>query len=379
MVFRATGRIYRAAFDSGCLFRTTAVVKIIVCIIKELPPHKFFCLPMKPIIEVQNLTKEFRSFRRREGVWGAMQNLFVRDKITVSAVDHVNFTIQPGEVVGYIGANGAGKSTTVKMLTGILVPTGGSIVANGFVPWRDRRHYTKHIGVVFGQRTQLWWDIAVVESFKLLKEIYEVSDADYQKRLGIFSEILNLKDYLNTPVRKLSLGQRMRCDIAASLLHNPPVLFLDEPTIGLDVVAKDRIREFLKEVNRMERTTVLLTTHDLSDIEELCSRIIVIDKGRTLFDGALREMKGRLAKFNQVKFLLKDRGQADAVNQIATDGILCDRIDELTYLMRFDRERYSNAEIIRSIVNTLEVSDILVEEEPIEDIVKRIYLRGEVK
>ena len=234
------------------------------------------------------------------------------------------------------------------------------------------------MGVVFGQRTQLWWDIAVVESFKLLKEIYEVSDADYQQRLGVFSEILNLKEYLNTPVRKLSLGQRMRCDIAASLLHNPPVLFLDEPTIGLDVVAKDRIREFLKEVNRMERTTVLLTTHDLSDIEELCSRIIVIDKGKILFDGALREMKGRLAKYNQVKFLLKDRAQAAAVDSIATDGILCDRIDELTYLMRFDRERYSNAEIIRSIVNTLEVSDILVEEEPIEDIVKRIYLRGEV-
>src|SRR5512146_1573977 len=270
---------------------------------------------MKPIIEVQNLTKEFRSFRRREGVWGAMQNLFVRDKITVSAVDHVNFTIQPGEVVGYIGANGAGKSTTVKMLTGILVPTGGSIVANGFVPWRDRRHYTKHIGVVFGQRTQLWWDIAVVESFKLLKEIYEVSDDDYERRLSIFSEILNLRNYLNTPVRKLSLGERMRCDIAASLLHNPPVLFLDEPTIGLDVVAKDRIREFLKEVNRLERTTVLLTTHDLSDIEELCSRIIVIDKGMILFDGALREMKGRLAKFNQVKFLLKDRAQAAAVDR----------------------------------------------------------------
>ena len=333
---------------------------------------------MKPIIEVQDLTKEFRSFRRREGVWGAVQNLFVRDRITVSAVDRVNFTIAPGEVVGYIGANGAGKSTTVKMLTGILVPTNGHIVANGFVPWRDRRRYTKHIGVVFGQRTQLWWDIAVVESFKLLKEIYEVSDADYERRLGIFSEILNLKDYLNTPVRKLSLGQRMRCDIAASLLHNPPVLFLDEPTIGLDVVAKDRIRVFLKEVNRLERTTVLLTTHDLSDIEELCSRIIVIDKGKILFDGALRQMKARLAQYNQVKFLLKDRAQAAAVDRIATDGILCDRIDELTYLMRFNRERYSNAEIIRNIVNTLEVSDILVEEEPIEDIVKRIYLRGEV-
>lgn len=333
---------------------------------------------MKPIIEVQDLAKEFRSFRRREGVWGAVQNLFVRDRITVSAVDRVNFTIAPGEVVGYIGANGAGKSTTVKMLTGILVPTSGHIVANGFVPWRDRRRYTKHIGVVFGQRTQLWWDIAVVESFKLLKEIYEVSNADYERRLGIFSEILNLKDYLNTPVRKLSLGQRMRCDIAASLLHNPPVLFLDEPTIGLDVVAKDRIRVFLKEVNRLERTTVLLTTHDLSDIEELCSRIIVIDKGKILFDGALRQMKARLAQYNQVKFLLKDRSQAAAVDRIATDGILCDRIDELTYLMRFNRERYSNAEIIRNLVNTLEVSDILVEEEPIEDIVKRIYLRGEV-
>lgn len=333
---------------------------------------------MQSFIEVQDLTKEFRSFRRREGVWGAMQNLFVRDRITVSAVDRVSFSIEPGEVVGYIGANGAGKSTTVKMLTGILVPTSGRIVANGFVPYRDRRRYTKHIGVVFGQRTQLWWDIAVIESFKLLKEIYEVSDADYRERLGVFSEILNLKDYMNTPVRKLSLGQRMRCDIAASLLHKPPVLFLDEPTIGLDVVAKDRIREFLKEVNRMERTTVLLTTHDLSDIEELCSRIIVIDKGKTLFDGALREMKGRLAKYNQVKFFLKDRMQVAGLAQIAIDGISCERIDDLTYLMRFDREHHSNAEVIRNIVTTLEVSDILVEEEPIEDIVKRIYLSGAV-
>ncbi len=336
----------------------------------------YFSMP--PIIEVQDLTKEFRTFRRREGVWGALQNLFVRERITVRAVESVSFSIETGEMVGYIGANGAGKSTTVKMLTGILVPTGGRIVANGSVPYRDRRHYTRHIGVVFGQRTQLWWDIAVIESFKLLKEIYEVSDADYRRRLGVFSEILNLKGYLNTPVRKLSLGERMRCDIAASLLHNPPVLFLDEPTIGLDVVAKDRIREFLKEVNRMEHTTVLLTTHDLSDIEELCKRIIVIDRGKILFDGALREMKARRAKYNQVKFILKDRSQVAGLARITADGITCDRQDELTYLMRFDRERYSNADIIRNIVTTLEVSDILVEEEPIEDIVKRIYLSGEV-
>jgi ABC-2 type transport system ATP-binding protein len=333
---------------------------------------------MPPIIEVHNLSKEFRTFRRREGVVGALQNLFVRDYLTVRAVDGISFSIEPGEMVGYIGANGAGKSTTIKMLTGILVPTSGRVLAHGYVPYRDRRRYTKHIGVVFGQRTQLWWDIAVVESFKLLKEIYEIPEADYRRRLETFSEILSLGDYLHTPVRKLSLGERMRCDLAASLLHNPPLLFLDEPTIGLDVVAKDRIREFLKEINRTERTTVLLTTHDLSDIEELSKRLIIIDKGRILFDGELREMKQRLAKFNQVKFFLRDRAQVARLPLIATDGISCERVDELTYLMRFERDRHSSAEVIRNLVNTLEVRDILVEEEPIEDIVKRIYLSGEV-
>jgi viologen exporter family transport system ATP-binding protein len=335
-------------------------------------------LPMPPIVEVQGLIKEFRTFKRREGVLGAIQNLFVRERIVVKAVDHISFSIEPGEMVGYIGANGAGKSTTIKVLTGILVPTGGRVLANGFVPYRDRRRYTKHIGVVFGQRTQLWWDIAVVESFKLLKELYEIPDEDYKKRLGLFAEILNLKDYLHTPVRKLSLGERMRCDLAASLLHNPPLLFLDEPTIGLDVVAKDRIREFLKEVNRLERTTVLLTTHDLSDIEELSRRILIIDRGKILFDGDLGEMKKRLAKYNQVKFLLKDRAQASSLAEISTDGIDCQRVDDVTYLMRFDREKHSSAEVIRDLVNRLEVRDIFIEEEPIEDIVKRIYLSGEV-
>ncbi len=331
-----------------------------------------------PIVQVENLSKEFRTFKRREGVLGAIQNLFVRERVIVHAVDRVSFSIEPGEMVGYIGANGAGKSTTIKMLTGILVPTSGRVLASGFVPYRDRRHYTKHIGVVFGQRTQLWWDIAVVESFKLLKELYEIPDGDYQKRLGLFSEILNLKDYLHTPVRKLSLGERMRCDLAASLLHNPPLLFLDEPTIGLDVVAKDRIREFLKEVNRLERTTVLLTTHDLSDIEELSKRIMIIDRGKILFDGDLGEMKKRLAKYNQVKFLLKDRAHAASVTEIARDGISCERVDDVTFLMRFDREKHSSAEVIRDLVNRLEVRDIFIEEEPIEDIVKRIYLSGEV-
>ncbi len=194
----------------------------------------------------------------------------------------------------------------------------------------------------------------------------------------MFSDLLNLREYLHTPVRKLSLGERMRCDLAASLLHNPPLLFLDEPTIGLDVVAKDRIREFLKEVNRTEGTTVLLTTHDLSDIEELSKRIIIIDKGRILFDGDLGQMKKRLAKYNQVKFFLKDRSQVAHLSRVQSDGIACERVDELTYLIRFDREQHSSAEVIRQIVNTLEVRDIFVEEEPIEEIVKRIYLSGEV-
>jgi len=333
---------------------------------------------MAPIIEVEDLTKEFRTFRRREGVLGALQNLFVREYVTVHAVDHVSFSIEPGEMVGYIGANGAGKSTTIKILTGILVPTAGRVVSNGYVPYRERRRYTRHLGVVFGQRTQLWWDIAVIESFKLLKEIYEIPDADYQRRLDVFSEILSVKNYLHTPVRKLSLGERMRCDLAASLLHNPPILFLDEPTIGLDVVAKDRIREFLKEVNRTERTTVLLTTHDLSDIEELCRRIIIIDKGKILFDGQLAEMKQRLAKYNQVKFYLKDRSQIARLPQITSNGITVERVDELTYLMRFDRHQHSSAEVIRHIVTELEVRDIFIEEEPIEDVVRRIYLSGEV-
>jgi viologen exporter family transport system ATP-binding protein len=333
---------------------------------------------MAPLVEVRDLTKEFRSFKRREGVWGAVQNLFVREYVSIRAVDHVSFTIEPGEMVGYIGANGAGKSTTIKMLTGILVPTSGTLVSAGWVPYRDRRCYTRRIGVVFGQRTQLWWDIAVVESFKLLKEIYEISDADYRERLGRFSEILNLGEYMHTPVRKLSLGERMRCDLAASLLHSPPLLFLDEPTIGLDVVAKERIREFLKEINRTQRTTVLLTTHDLSDIEELSRRILIIDKGRILFDGELAAMKKRLAQYNQVKFFLKDRSQIPRLAEVTTDGLALERVDELTYLMRFDREKHSSAEVIRTLVNQLEIRDLLVEEEPIEEIVKRIYLSGEV-
>jgi ABC-2 type transport system ATP-binding protein len=326
-----------------------------------------------PLIDVRELSKDFRTFKRREGVWGSIQNLFVRDYTTVKAVDRVSFAVQRGEMVGYIGPNGAGKSTSIKMLTGILVPSSGSACVNGFLPYKQRRQYVKTIGVVFGQRTQLWWDIAVVESFKLLRRIYEVPEKDFRERMEKFNEILGIQDYLFTPVRKLSLGERMRCDLAAALLHNPPLLFLDEPTIGLDVVAKDQIRKFLRAINREFQTTVLLTTHDLDDIEELCRRIMIIDHGRLLYDGPLDSLKQKLLRTKQIKFALKDSAQLASVQSFARDGLELEQVDALTYRIRFDRTRMATADLIRQILDTVEVRDLLIEDEPIEEVVKRIY------
>jgi ABC-2 type transport system ATP-binding protein len=331
---------------------------------------------MPGTVEVEELVKEFRTFQRREGLWGALQNLFVREYATLRAVDGIAFRIGPAEMVGYIGPNGAGKSTTIKMLTGILAPTAGSISANGFVPFRDRSRYTRTIGAVFGQRTQLWWDIAVVESFRLLKKIYYVSDSDYQARMRQFNEVLEIGRYLHTPARKLSLGERMRCDIAAALLHNPPLLFLDEPTIGLDIVAKENIRTFLKQVNHKYGTTVLLTTHDLSNIEELCSRLLIIDHGRLLFDGALANLKRQLWRETTITFDFKDREQAQRFERLEIAGVQRDKIDDLTYRLAFAREERSTAEVIRLVVNAVEVLDIAIEEQPIEEVVKQIYLGG---
>lgn len=326
-----------------------------------------------PLIFVDQLCKEFRTFKRREGVWGSIQNLFVREYRTLSAVDHVSFSIDRGEMVGYIGPNGAGKSTTIKMLTGILVPTSGEIHVNGFVPFKERSRYVKTIGVVFGQRTQLWWDIAVVESFKLLRRIYDVPQRDFEARMEHFDEILGIRDYLHTPVRKLSLGERMRCDLAAALLHNPPLLFLDEPTIGLDVVAKDHVRHFLRAINREFHTTILLTTHDLDDIEELCRRIMIIDHGRVLYDGPLSHLKQKLLRTKQVKFALKDREQIGYIGAFSRDGLELEQVDELTYRIRFDRIKIATADLIRQILSAVEVRDLLIEDEPIEEIIKRIY------
>jgi ABC-2 type transport system ATP-binding protein len=336
-------------------------------------------MPDQPLISVCDLCKHFRTFHRREGLWGGIQNLFVREYQTVRAVEKITFDIQPGEMVGYIGPNGAGKSTTIKMLTGILVPTSGEMHANGFVPWKQRAEYVRSIGVVFGQRTQLWWDIAVVESFKMLRRIYGVSQRDFDERMELFHQVLAIGDYLNTPVRKLSLGERMRCDLAAALLHNPPILFLDEPTIGLDVVAKDHIRQFLRAINLRYKTTVLLTTHDLDDIEELCRRIMIIDRGQLLYDGPLSQLKQKLLRTKQIKFALRTSEAAAALSSaLSAEGLEAESLDELTYRVRFDKTRVSTSELIRKILNAGEVRDLLIEDEPIEEIIKRIYAGEEL-
>ena len=332
---------------------------------------------MESIISVEHLTKEFRVFERREGIKGGLINLFKRDYRNLTAVNDVNFKINRGEMVGYIGANGAGKSTTIKMMTGILVPTSGRVVANGYVPYDQRTQYTKTIGVVFGQRTQLWWDIAVVESFNLLKKIYGISDIDFKQRLEFFAEIMNIKAYLHTPVRKLSLGERMRCDLAASLLHNPPVLFLDEPTIGLDVLAKANILQFLQHINREFKTTILLTTHDLADIEQLCERMIIIDKGGLLFDGSLKELRKRFGGESKIQFDVKETlNQATLDRMSANNGAKWVCSDGVRCAVSFNPEKVTAAELIKQIVNNFDVKEIEVQEEAIEDIVRQIYQRG---
>ncbi|HSS45507.1 MAG TPA: ATP-binding cassette domain-containing protein [Thermoanaerobaculia bacterium] len=326
-----------------------------------------------PTVSAANLTKIFRTVRREEGLAAALKSLVRRVATETAAVSDVTFSIAPGEMVGYIGANGAGKSTTIKMLTGILTPTSGDILCNGFVPYRERTRYVATIGVVFGQRTQLWWDIAVVESFRLLKEIYGLSDAGYRERMALFDRVLGISAYLHQPVRKLSLGERMRCDLAASLLHRPPLLFLDEPTIGLDIVAKANVREFLQEINRREGTTVLLTTHDLSDIETLCRRVIVIDHGKLLFDGALSELRDRIRPVTSVVFDVKTLPEPAL---LSWNGLEIREIGSHRYQMDIDRRNVSPALAVKEIVNRFDVADLSIEEPQIEEVVKHIYREG---
>ena len=316
-------------------------------------------------VEAVGLVKEFRTFKRKEGLWGAVRDLFSREYVTLRAVDSISFKIEPGEMVGCIGPNGAGKSTSVKMLSGILVPTEGSVVANGFVPYRDRMAYTRTIGAVFGQRTQLWWDIAVVESFRLLKQIYEVSDADYKTRMARFDEILEINRYLHQPVRKLSLGERMRCDMAAALLHNPPLLFLDEPTIGLDVTMQRRIREFIAEYNRSTGATVLLTSHYMLDVEALCKRVIIIHRGRILFDGKLADLVARFSPHKTIVVELETEG-----TDLTSYGDVVEA-EGNRYSLRVPKSE--TPKITAQLLGDLPVIDLTVKDPPIEEVIEQAF------
>jgi ABC-2 type transport system ATP-binding protein len=328
-------------------------------------------------IDVEQLRKEFKVQQSRSGLKGAFQDLFKRDYKEVVAVKDISFQIPKGEICGYIGENGAGKSTTIKMLTGILVPTSGHIKVNGFVPFQEREKFVAGIGVVFGQRSQLWWDIGVIESFQLLKKVYRVSEEDYKERLDELVERLQLQDLLSRPVRKLSLGQRMRCELAASLLHNPSIVFLDEPTIGLDIVVKTEIREFLKSLNRRYETTILLTTHDLQDIEALCSRVIMLDDGRIIYDGSLEELKAKWGKGKEVFLQFTNPATLESLKELTAGLEVAWKFDNDFASSVFIPQNQANvSEVLSRIVGVLEIQDIKIVETNTEDIVREIYKTG---
>jgi ABC-2 type transport system ATP-binding protein len=332
-------------------------------------------------IRIRDLAKHYRVLKRREGLAGAVRDLWSRDYGTVKAVDGIGFDIEPGELVAFIGPNGAGKSTTIKMLSGVLEPSAGSIEVDGFVPYRQRRQYVQRIGIVFGQRTQLWWDLAVIESFKLLKEVYGIDDAAFARNLGIFDEIVNLKELYGKTVRSLSLGQRMLCDIAASFIHDPRVIFLDEPTIGLDVEIRAKVRSIIRELNRVKGTTVLLSSHDVGDIESLARRIILIDKGKILYDGPTDRFNGIFGRFRTLRLDvhgLSEEGIARLKARTAEragDGnrIVFGEVAGGWLGLSFDQDKIPLLELLNPILADFDVKDIKVEEIEMEEVIRRVY------
>ncbi len=323
------------------------------------------------LIEVNHLYKEFQIAKRQAGLWGALRSLLRREYLTKTAVRDVSFAVNQGEMVGYVGPNGAGKSTTIKMLTGILVPTSGEIRVNNLIPYKERQKNARQIGVVFGQRTQLWWDLPTIESFELLKQVFQIPDHRYKQNMATFADILGLDEFLNTPVRQLSLGQRMRADIAASLLHDPLILFLDEPTIGLDVLAKERMRQFITEINRERGVTVILTTHDMSDIEKLCRRMILIDNGQVMYDGELALIKDL---FGKERVLIVDlEGETDS---FSVAGAQLVKEEGNRKWLRFNRELTTVSQLINRISEKYEIKDLTIKDTEIEEMIRHIYEKG---
>lgn len=319
------------------------------------------------IIEVNNISKSFKVVKKESGVKASIKSFFKREYKVIEAVNNISFSIDEGEIVGYIGPNGAGKSTTIKILSGILTPNDGKCSINGFTPWLDRKNYVKQIGVVFGARSQLWWGIPAIDTFSLLKDIYDISDEDYNRVLNELIKELNLKDILNVPVRQLSLGQRMRLEIAASLIHEPKILFLDEPTIGLDAVSKQCVREFIKRINKEKHVTIILTTHDMSDIEALAKRIILIGKGRILYDGSLKKLKNKYSNKVNIDVVTKDK-----IN-IKKKGILESLKTMDGYHFVINSKELNISEFLNIISKKIRIEDIEIESENTDDLIVKLY------
>ncbi|MCE5316796.1 MAG: ATP-binding cassette domain-containing protein [Parachlamydia sp.] len=320
------------------------------------------------IISVNHLFKQFRIAKRKEGLLGSIKNLFVRDHVTRTALDRISFQIQEGELVGYIGPNGAGKSTTVKILSGILVPDGGSVEVMGKTPWKHRQETVQQLGVVFGQRTQLWWDLPVIESFNLLRDIYRIPQKQYERTRDSLIASLELSKIVDVPARQLSLGQRMRCDIAASLLHSPKILFLDEPTIGLDAVSKFAVRDFIRKLNQEQKVTIFLTTHDMDDIESLCRRIIILNEGRIFLNGPLELLRSQIAPERRLILdLVDERTQPDD-----PDAQVIKRENQRVWL-RYNPYTTATPQLISRLTAKYPIRDLYVENPPIEEIIANFY------
>lgn len=338
-------------------------------------------MPENHIIQVRNLKRYFRVLNRREGLGGAVKDLFSRNYRTIKAVDDITFDIDEGEIVGFIGPNGAGKSTTIKMLTGVLKETEGTIDVAGYYPFRDRKKYVANIGVVIGQRSQLWWNIPVIESFKVLKDIYRVDDTTYKKNLDLFNEVINLKQYYDIPVRKLSLGQKTICGIAASFLHSPRLIFLDEPTIGLDVSIKKNVRKIIKNLNKELKTSIILTTHDVGDIENLCKRIIMIDKGKIIFDGETEHFNKTFGAYRTLRLdvpNLDDTLQSEMEKKIKSEFKKAESIETRKDLngwltLTVNQDEVQLLEVLNYTMKSFPVKDVKIEEISLEDVIIKTY------
>ena len=324
------------------------------------------------IIEVKDLVKTYKIIEKQDGLIGYFKNLIKPKYKEFTAVNKINFNIEEGELVGYIGENGAGKSTTIKMLTGLLTPTSGEVIVNGLIPNEKRIENNKNIGAVFGQKTQLWWDLPVIESFRLIKQMYKISEGEYRKNKKMFTEILDLGDLLEKQVKNLSLGQKMRCEIAATFLHNPKIVYLDEPTIGLDVLVKENIRKFIKDINREKHTTVILTTHDLKDIEDVCDRIILLDKGNIIYDGEKQKFKDTYGKYVTAEFVTKNK-TCSISDILHLDSIQILEESNSNLKLRFNHDKTTIIKIVDEISKYCNIIDIHMKEAELEDILKEIY------